>query len=73
MVNQPPSNTDSEQDIEALLRDPVKRAEILRRLGITDSSHLTPSGNSGGSGFLSPFGTLTPSGTFLAPWLFPML
>ena len=66
------SATVEQQDIKALLRDPVKRAEILRWLGITDSLHLTPSGNSGGSGFPSPFGTLTPSGTFPAPWLFPM-
>ena len=73
MANQPPSNADSEQDIEAWLRDPIKSAEILRRLGTTDSPYLIPSGNSGGSGFLSPFRTLTPSGTFVAPWPFPML
>ena len=72
MVNQPPLKANSEQDIEALLRDPVKRAEILRGLGTTDSPHLTPSGNSGGSGFPSPFETLTPSRTFLALWPFPM-
>ena len=58
-------NTDPGEDIDALLQDPAKRAEILQRLGTVEFSHLTPHGTTGGSVFPTPFGIFTtPSGTF---------
>ena len=42
-------NTDPGEDIDALLQDPAKRAEILQRLGTVEFSHLTAHGTTGGS------------------------
>lgn len=61
-------NGEVEREVDDLLKDPSKRAAILRRLEPADFPHLTPSGTAGGGGFPTPFGTFpTPSGTFSTP------
>jgi len=70
MTDQPGDNqnNNSGQDIDALLQDPAKRVEIIQRLGMVESAHLTPGGMTGGSTIPTPFGMFTtPSGTFSAP------
>ena len=54
--------------MEALLRDPVSRMEILQRLRQMGFLHLTPSGTAGGSTIRTLFRIFpTPSRTFPTP------
>ena len=59
MANENPSGdvaNSSQQsgDVDNMLKDPEKRSEILRRLGLPDPSVLTPSGKTIGGGCLLP-------------------
>ena len=41
-------------DVDDILKDPTKRSEILKKLGLPDPSTLTPSGTATGGGSLPP-------------------
>lgn len=68
------SSVNRQDDIDALLRDPTKKAALLRRIGLDDtpramgeSSHSTPSGKSMG-GWGSGHSHSTPSGKSMGGW-----
>ena len=67
---EPPDASQPDEEMERLLQDPSKRAQLVQRLGITNpwfSPLLTPSGTSVGDGAAS----LTPSGMAVGGGLAP--
>lgn len=62
----PASSPQQSDNVDDMLKDPEKRSEILRKLGLPDPSVLTPSGKAiGGGGLLPPMWCPFP---MIPPW-----